>query len=269
MTEAATNEINLKEYLEKDVPWSKLPLTQKLKFFNFWFIVGIIGNTLQMIGSTSIMLTFNSDAGQDILTIDNVFIGFGCMFAWIQLMYYLKFNRSIILMTSTFSKSIVENLVFFGLVIPIFVGFAIVGKDILIIIFMILGQGFFWPYDKFQSTGSSMQSLFGLFCGDIVYETFTDTYDETVFKQVYLVIYLLAFYTSVQNIFVAIVMEGYDRCSLRKNIDNDDPFPSINSFIDKAKREQHSRSYEIVHDNTSNISQLEYEDDQAQSCNYF
>lgn len=73
-------------------------------------------------------MSFTKKTGHSILIDDNVLFGFGCFFAWVQLMYYLKFNREIVLLPSTLAKSMVENLVFFGIIIPIFVGCTILGK---------------------------------------------------------------------------------------------------------------------------------------------
>ena len=40
----------------------------------------------------------------------------------------------------------------------------------------------------------------------------------------------------MQEIFVSIIMEGYDRCTIRKEIDNDDPFPMLHSLKQSAKK---------------------------------
>ena len=96
-----------------------------------------------------------------------------------------------------------------------------------------------------------MRSLFGMFCGDIIYETFTDTRDQGVYKQIFLVIYILCFYTGAQNIFVAFVMEGYDRCDMRKEIDNDDPFPVLDNLVESIKRDdekEETRTFSISDD---------------------
>jgi len=52
-----------------------------------------------------------------------------------------------------------------------------------------------------------------------------DVFDEGYFKQIFLFVYMLTFYTAMQNIFVAIVMDGYEMSKIRKVLDNDDPFP--------------------------------------------
>jgi hypothetical protein len=212
-TDAAASDI--KQLMEQDMSWEELPLSEKMKFFNFWFVCSIVGNCFQLVGSVSILLSSAYVFSEKTLTVDNVFIGFGCFFAWFQTFYYLEFSRNIVLITTTLKKSYTLNLVYFGLVIPIFIGFAL------------LGQAFFWGYEKFENTGASARSLFALLCGDIVYNSFTDTINESYLKQLFLFVYVITFYTAMSNIFVAIVMEGYERTLIRKELDNDDPFPDL------------------------------------------
>ena len=47
--------------------------------------------------------------------------------------------------------------------------------------------------------------------GDIVNSTFQETYYDGVLGQVFLITYMLLFYTAVQNVFITIVMEGYEK----------------------------------------------------------
>ena len=119
--------------MEQNISWEELPLSQKLKFFNFWFMTGIIGNGFQIVGSLSILLSGASTATftDKTLTIDNIFIGFGCFFAWFQLFYYMEFSRDIVLLTTTFRKSWSLVVVFFGLILPIFIGFVCLGMSFL------------------------------------------------------------------------------------------------------------------------------------------
>ena len=73
-------------------------------------------------------------------------------------------------------------------------------------------------------------------CGYIVYDAFDETWDEGLVRQLFFFFFLLTFYTSMQEIFVSIIMEGYDRCTIRKEIDNDDPFPMLQSLKQSAKK---------------------------------
>ena len=73
-------------------------------------------------------------------------------------------------------------------------------------------------------------------CGYVVYDIFDDTKNYGLFRQLFIYFYFLTFYTSVNEIFVSIIMEGYDRCTIRKEIDNDDPFPVAESLTNSLKR---------------------------------
>jgi len=62
--------------------------------------------------------------------------------------------------------------------------------------------------------------------GDIVHETYLETWDEGIVSTLFFTIYMILFFTAIMNILVAVMMEGYDRGVARKTIDNDDPFPT-------------------------------------------
>lgn len=70
-----------------------------------------------------------------------------------------------------------------------------------------------------------MRTLYAMSCGDIVHETFLDTWSEGAISMIFFIIYIVMFYTAFTNIFVAMIMEGYTKAEMRKKIDNDDPFP--------------------------------------------
>lgn len=114
-----------------------------------------------------------------------------------------------------------------------------------------------------------MRSLFALSAGDIVYESFTDTINESVIKQLFLILYLLTFYTSIQNIFVSIIMEGYDRCTLRKEIDNDDPFPEFKNLEDSIRKDSLNHSVVSELSEASFLSEMETETDPTQTSKAF
>lgn len=111
-----------------------------------------------------------------------------------------------------------------------------------------------------------MRSLFGMFCGDIIFETFEDTKEQGFYKQIFLIIYILSFYTGAQNIFVAFVMEGYDRCDMRKEIDNDDPFPVLDNLVESIKRDEQEKEEESNFQTFMDDTILNPDTDPAQGC---
>ena len=81
----------------------------------------------------------------------------------------------------------------------------------------------------------SLRTIFALSCGDIVHDTFSDVWNEGLLKQLWVFVLVMGWYTVGQNLFYAILMEGYDRAKLRGIIDGDDPFPTIESLSTNKK----------------------------------
>lgn len=126
------------------------------------------------------------------------------MLAWITILRYLEYTSNLNIMTATLSKSW-NNLIMFLLgVMPFFLGF------------VFLGQTIFWKYGKFEDTSSSVITLFSLLNGDIVNDTFLETWAEGIVGQIYLICFMILFYTAVQNVFVTIIMEGYEESIKQK-----------------------------------------------------
>lgn len=91
-------------------------------------------------------------------------IGLGVMLAWVTILKYLEYSPNLNLMSATLSKSWSNLLVFLLGVMPFFMGF------------VFLGQTIFWKYNKFEDTSSSVITLFSLLNGDIVNDTFLETW---------------------------------------------------------------------------------------------
>jgi hypothetical protein len=169
-----------------------------MKFFDVWFMVGVGGNFFQFIGAVVSILSESITRRLDVFEKKETFIGFGAMLAWITMLKYLEYNQNLNLMTSTLSKAWGNLLMFMIGVMPFFFGF------------VFLGQCIFWKYSKFEDTSSSVITLFSLLNGDIVNDTFLETWAEGLPGQLYLIIFMILFYTAVQNVFVTIIMEGYE-----------------------------------------------------------
>jgi len=220
----------LKKYLEYE-NWEEVPVTAKLKFFNPWFFVNTVGNIFQIISSLIIVLTFFVPITSQNFYVANVTLGFSAFFTWVQFLQYLKFWKDVTLITTTMYESASNLKVFFGISFPTFIGMGI------------LAYSLFWKYEKFISLGESLKSLYEMAGGDIVHETYLETWDEGVMSTLFLTIYMILFFTALMNILVAVMMEGYDRGVARKEIDNDDPFPTANnlsprkSFLDDGEED--------------------------------
>jgi Polycystin cation channel len=120
------------------------------------------------------------------------------MAAWLMMLKYLEYNPNINLMTSTLRFASTNIFMFMLGVLPFFFGF------------VFLGQCLFWRFDRFSNTLNSILSLFSLSNGDIVSDTFGDTWTVGILGQVFLVIFMILFFTAVQNVFITIIMEGFE-----------------------------------------------------------
>lgn len=87
------------------------------------------GNIIQIFGSFSLLFSgSNANYSLEILKYDTIFVGFGCFFAWIQLLYYLEFNDNIIVLSTILKKSFFSIVSYYAFYVPLFIGFVVLGK---------------------------------------------------------------------------------------------------------------------------------------------
>jgi len=194
----------MENMLEFKKSWEELSFFDKLKFFDFWFVFSILGNFIQINGSIIAILFILIKDNLAIFTFHEAIIGFGCMFAWLLMLKYLEYNQNINLMTATLSKSGSTLAIFLLGVLPFYLAY------------VFLGQCLFWKTDKFQDTNYSVITLFSLSFGDIVNETFQNTKISGVLGELFLMTFMLLFYTAVQNVFITIIMDGYEKSRREK-----------------------------------------------------
>ena len=77
------------------------------------------------------------------------------------------------------------------------------------IIFFFLGECIFWKYNEFHNNMYAAGTLFSLTFGDIVNQTFLNTVAEGIIGEMFLIIFMIFFYTSVQNVYVSLMINGY------------------------------------------------------------
>ena len=63
--------------------WEELSFFDKLKFFDFWFVVSIVGNFIQIIGCVLTILDQALEIELGIFLVKEAIIGFGSMFSWL------------------------------------------------------------------------------------------------------------------------------------------------------------------------------------------
>jgi hypothetical protein len=178
----------------KDV-WAKLKLSDKLRFFNLWMVLTIVGNLCQMLGSVTAFLDYNM-----LDTDHQVVLGFGCWCAWVNLVPYLesKTDTSYALVHAL-QRSIGNLLWYFMGILPIYMGFVFLGMTI------------FWSSGYFQDVVSSMATTYAFLNGDTVYDIFRAIQGERYFfGLLYSFLFILFFLCCVQNLTIAFIQEGYN-----------------------------------------------------------
>lgn len=117
--------------------WEELGFLDKLKFFDFWFLVIVAANFFQIFGGFVSLLEVVIEERLAIFEHKELLVGLGVMLAWITILKYLEYSPNLNLMSATLGKSWSNLLVFLLGVMPFFLGF------------VFLGQTIFWKYNKF------------------------------------------------------------------------------------------------------------------------
>lgn len=213
----AGNNIQNLESIFKYSSWQDVPWTTQLKIFNYWFLWNAVGNVLQAVSSMAVLIVgLTRDQGQGEFLFD-VSLGLTGLFTWIQLLQYFEHWSGVVLMHNVLHHAMTSIYIFFGLVLPIFVGFAVIA------------YAFFWKYDAFESLGDSMIILFAMSCGDAVHDTFHDVWDEGLQKQLLLVIFMVVFFTAATNILYALIQDGFDKNNIAMKIRDEQELPHLDS----------------------------------------
>ena len=183
----------IEDLLQKDKPWYKLTFKEKMLFFDFWFVWGVIGNVVQIWGSLLHIMdelaaeTFNRSSENEIL------VGFGCFFAWFNMMKYLEYNKSIFNISNLLTKSLPDMFSFMIGIIPLFLGFTFLGVTL------------FWKNEAFKNVNEAIMTLACLSFGDNQYIFISQTQPQSLISLFYFFIYQFFFFIAIQNIFISII----------------------------------------------------------------
>lgn len=80
-----------------------------------------------MLSSLIVIIIFFAPVDADSFFIAGGVLGFSAFFSWTQLLQYLKYWKDIILVTTTLTASGPAAKTYFGIVIPLFFGFSVLG----------------------------------------------------------------------------------------------------------------------------------------------
>lgn len=179
-----------------------------------WSILLLIGNWLQIIGTTVYLLDFQQKP-----EVHNVIMGLGCFFALAYLISYLRINNEYYLTFATMLESLVNIVKYMISILPAYIG----------ICFLVCCV--FWESEYYSQVTKSFYSMFALFLGDIVNDSYRYLPPlNYVFANIYVFVHILFFLCVVQNILLSIVTKAYTQ-KIRGTFDS-----SIN---DKSPRKIH------------------------------
>mmetsp|Transcript_21662 Transcript_21662/g.33340 ORF Transcript_21662/g.33340 Transcript_21662/m.33340 type:complete len:288 (+) Transcript_21662:810-1673(+) len=185
----------------KEANWDELLFWDKMRLFDPWAIISILGNLAQIIGCGYSIFRNNLD----MVTADQN-LGIGCMLAWWTMLRYIMKTTSLKAMLSSFKKAAPYVIRALISMIPLFIGFAF------------LGMAVFWESRRFKDFSVSCYTLFALMHGDMIYDTYNDMIQiNSLFAQIYLYSYIFVSICVIANIFTIIIEEGY----MKQKYDND------------------------------------------------
>mmetsp|Transcript_8781 Transcript_8781/g.9506 ORF Transcript_8781/g.9506 Transcript_8781/m.9506 type:complete len:457 (-) Transcript_8781:40-1410(-) len=199
--------------------WENLRFREKLQFIDLWNIVIFVGNIIQIAASLSVLVQFNQ-----YYTFFQLTIGLGCMFSWITMLKYFKYDSKYNTLLETLGTSLPRIMRYIAGVIPVFMGY------------LFLALSLFWRSNFFTDFSSSLIALFCVLNGDTIYDMATDImFINLVAGLIFAITFVVLFITVVQNIFISIIEESYIRsCKKQVYLLNDEEF----AFLQKRKLEE-------------------------------
>ena len=179
--------------------WSHLTIADRLKFVSVWTVGSFVSNILVIIACITFFLV--SKVSMDVYYRS---VGFGCFFAWINVLKYLEWSPNSYAVINTLKRSFSTLWRYVLGIFPIFMGF------------VFLAMTLFWKSGSYNDTTQSMMTSFALLNGDTVYGFFsTNVAVNFLGGYLYMFVFLVLFICAIHNIFISIIGEGFD--SLKSN----------------------------------------------------
>ncbi|CAD8150420.1 unnamed protein product [Paramecium pentaurelia] len=216
--------------------WRTVNYQQDVKVFNNWYILNALGGFFQVVGATIAIMDQILTNDLSIYKFQIMMMGFGCFLSWLMLLQYLEYFQDISLVTWTLKKSSKNIAMFIFSILPFFFGF------------VYLAQAIFWKYNYFQTTIDTILSLFSLSNGDILLESFNLVKPIGIIGQIYLIVFMIVFFTAVQSVLIAIIMEGYDEINAQRKRENNQDEKIKDEILDQIQKEQEEISKSVRND---------------------
>ena len=122
--------------------------------------------------------------------------------SWFSLIRYLEFNTQFYLLILSIRAALSKVVKFIIMCVPLYMGYALVGVFCLS------------DHDDFATFFNSLRTLFALLNGDSILLEYQTLCDQTsfmycLFAQFYLYTFCVLFITTVLNVFIFIIEDGY------------------------------------------------------------
>ncbi|XP_053409003.1 mucolipin-3-like isoform X2 [Mercenaria mercenaria] len=184
-----------------------LPTSEYLRFVKFWDITVLFSDVLTLYGT--IWIVFNTEHSEwvlEILDSYTVWLGVGCILAWLSLLRFFKFHNKFHLLFSTLYRAFWDVLAYLICVGVLFVAFWVCGYVVMA------------PYHvKFQTPAAAAETLFAIVNGDEIYATLAILESDKSggnwvwwFSRFYFGAYVAIFTIVVINLLIALYNSAYD-----------------------------------------------------------
>lgn len=184
-----------------------LPASEYFRFLKFWDITVIFSDILTLYGTVWIVFnTVQSEWVLELLDSYTVWLGVGCVLAWLSLLRFFKFHNKFHLLFSTLYKAFWDVIAYLICVGVLFVGFWVCGYVVMA------------PYHvKFKTPSAAAETLFAVVNGDEIYATLAILESDKSggnwvwwFSRLYLGAYVAIFTIVVINLLIALFMSAYE-----------------------------------------------------------
>lgn len=181
----------------------RLNLSEKMEFFNMWYLLIIISDVLTILGSLAKLVLQNQYEGIVDYNVCSIFLGVGCLCVWIGVLRYAGFFHKYNLLVLTLKKSMPNVCRFMVCASVLYLGFMFCG-------WVMLGP----HHHKFRSLVVTSEALYSLINGDDMYMTYEEMSSESplmvVVSQIYLYVFISLFIYVVLSLFIAVIMDTYE-----------------------------------------------------------
>lgn len=185
--------------IKRFLKMNEVSLKTRLLLADGWFYMVILGNSLQILSSGSLCLHYLTSYE---LPIDSVtlMLGLTAFIDWLFIIKYIETAATSVPYISGAFVLVFEDFIQMILgITPVLAGFVVI---------FVCALNFL---EKFKDMKQVIITIIAVMFGDILNETFLQIENVSAFAIFLLSLVVVVYYTSLQNIFVMVFMEGYDR----------------------------------------------------------